>query len=405
MISVTEAESRILKTIKRTPLEQLSIANCFGRVTGKEVVSRRTQPPIPVSAMDGYAVRATDVESVPVELCVVGYAAAGGSYDGALGVGEAVRIFTGAPVPTGADAIVIQEHTEECTKDRVLLKQSATVGTYIRPAGLDFSEGDVLIAAGTRLTARHVGLAAAMNVPWMMVHRQPRVAILATGDEIVMPGEEIGPNQIVSSNAIALAAFVTAMGGHPILLGIAPDDREALHSMTDGIAGNDMLVTTGGASVGDHDLVQEVLSNRGLNVDFWRIAMRPGKPLMFGEIEGIPVLGLPGNPVSSMVCAMIFLRPALACMQGLDTFDQDMLNLRLANNLPANDRRQDYLRATFEAEKDGETTVRVFSKQDSSMMATLTRADGLVVRKPHAEPLSAGSRVKVLRMPSGIFHV
>jgi len=405
MISVAEAESRILKTIKRTPLEQLSIANCFGRVTGKEVVSRRTQPPIPVSAMDGYAVRATDVESVPVELCVVGYAAAGGSYDGILGVGEAVRIFTGAPVPAGADAIIFQEDTEERAEDRVLLNRSAAAGTYIRPAGLDFSDGDVLITAGTRLTARHVGLVAAMNVPWMMVHRQPRVAILATGDEIVMPGEKIGPNQIVSSNAIALAAFVSAMGGHPMLLGIAPDDRQALHSMTDGIAGNDILVTTGGASVGDHDLVQEVLGKRGLDVDFWRVAMRPGKPLMFGNIEGIPVLGLPGNPVSSMVCAMIFLRPVLARMQGLDTLDQDMLSLRLADSLPANDRRQDYLRAIFEVDEDGETVVRVFSKQDSSMMATLTRADGLVVRKPNAQPLTAGSRVNVLKMPSGIFQV
>ena len=219
-----------------------------------------------------------------------------------------------------------------------------------------------------------------------------------------MPGEEIGPNQIVSSNAIALSAFVSAMGGEPVLLGIAPDDRDALHAMTDGIVGNDMLVTTGGASVGDHDLVQDVLGARGMDVDFWRIAMRPGKPLMFGDIDGIPVLGLPGNPVSSMVCAMIFLRPALARMQGIDAADQDLLNMRLASALPENDRRQDYLRATFEAGDNGENLVRTFSKQDSSMMATLTLADGLVVRAPHAPSLEAGSRVEVLKMPSGVFR-
>ena len=404
MISVAEAESRILKSVKPTPLEQLAITDCFGRVTGQDVVSRRTQPPMAVSAMDGYAVRAADVTNTPVELNIVGYAPAGGSYDKTLGSGEAVRIFTGAPVPNGADAIVIQEDTETREDERVQVNMGASAGTYIRPAGLDFTEGDALIRAGTRLTARHVGLAAAMNVPWMMVHRPPRVAILATGDEIVMPGEEIGPNQIVSSNAIALSAFVTAMGGDPVLLGIAPDDRDALHAMTDGIGGNDMLVTTGGASVGDHDLVQDVLGARGMDIDFWRIAMRPGKPLMFGDIDGVPVLGLPGNPVSSMVCAMIFLRPALARMQGLDGMDQDLLNLRLATALPENDRRQDYLRATFEVGEDGETLVHAFSKQDSSMMATLTLADGLVVRPPHAPAQEAGTRVDVLKMPSGVFR-
>ena len=404
MISVAEAESRILTAVRMTPLEQLAITDCFGRVTGRDVISRRTQPPMAVSAMDGYAVRAADVENTPVELCVVGYAPAGGSYDDTLGPGEAVRIFTGAPVPSGADAIIIQEDTDHREDERVQVNSGASPGTYIRPAGLDFAEGDALIAAGTRLTARHVGLAAAMNVPWMMVHRPPRVAILATGDEIVMPGEEIGRNQIVSSNAIALSAFVSAMGGEPVLLGIAPDDPDALHAMTDGIVGNDMLVTTGGASVGDHDLVQDVLGARGMDVDFWRIAMRPGKPLMFGDIDGIPVLGLPGNPVSSMVCAMIFLRPALARMQGTDAADQDLINMRLASDLSGNDRRQDYLRATFEAGDNGETLVRTFSKQDSSMMATLTLADGLVVRAPHAPPLEAGSRVQVLKMPSGVFR-
>jgi molybdopterin molybdotransferase len=404
MISVAEAEQRILAALRRTPLEQIVLTESLGRVIGEDVRSRRTQPPMAVSAMDGFAVRCDDVATVPADLCIVGYAPAGGSYDKTVKPGEAVRIFTGAPVPAGADTIVIQEDTD-INGDRVRVKESAARGTYIRPAGLDFAEGDVLIKAGTRMTARHVGLAAAMNVPWLMAYRQPRVAILATGDEIVMPGEPIGRNQIVSSNAIALAAFVTAMGGEPVLLGIAPDDRDGLRHMAAGIAGNDMLVTTGGASVGDHDLVQDVLSERGMNVDFWRIAMRPGKPLMFGQIEGTPVLGLPGNPVSSLVCAMIFLRPALTFMQGAQATGSDILHLRTTTDLPANDRRQDFLRATFELGSDGETMVRAFDKQDSSMMATLTHADGLVIRLPHAPAVKAGERIDVLKMPSGVFHI
>ncbi len=404
MISVAEAEQRILAALRRTPLEQIVLTESLGRVIGEDVRSRRTQPPMAVSAMDGFAVRSDDVANVPADLCIVGYAPAGGSYDETVKPGEAVRIFTGAPVPAGADTIVIQEDTD-IDGDSVRVKESAARGTYIRPAGLDFAEGDVLIKAGTRMTARHVGLAAAMNVPWLMAYRQPRVAILATGDEIVMPGEPIGRNQIVSSNAIALAAFVTAMGGEPVLLGIAPDDRDGLRHMAAGIAGNDMLVTTGGASVGDHDLVQDVLSERGMNVDFWRIAMRPGKPLMFGQIEGTPVLGLPGNPVSSLVCAMIFLRPALTFMQGAQATGSDILHLRTTTDLPANDRRQDFLRATFELGSDGETMVRAFDKQDSSMMATLTHADGLVIRLPHAPAVKAGERIDVLKMPSGVFHI
>jgi molybdopterin molybdotransferase len=403
MISVSEAEERILAALKPMPLEQIMITDSFGRVVGEDVKSRRTQPPMAVSAMDGYAVRAADVQNIPTDLKIVGYSPAGGSYDETIKEGETVRIFTGAPIPAGADAIVIQEDTL-LTDNNVRINRGAPAGKYVRPAGLDFAEGDVLIPKGTRMTARHVGLTAAMNVPWLMTYRKPRVAILATGDEIVMPGEEIGRNQIVSSNAIALAAFVRAMGAEPVLLGIAPDDRDSLRRMAYGIVGNDMLLTTGGASVGDHDLVQDVLREGGMNVDFWRIAMRPGKPLMFGDIGGIPVLGLPGNPVSSLVCAMIFLRPALARMQGAVEADRDTTYLKLADDLPKNDRRQDYLRATFETDNNGETVVRSFHHQDSSMMATLTHADGLIGRPAHGPALSAGERVEVLRMPIGVYR-
>tara|TARA_B100000676_G_C18080115_1_gene850563 strand:+ start:1175 stop:2389 length:1215 start_codon:yes stop_codon:yes gene_type:complete len=402
MIQVSEAERRILAAISPMPLEQVVITDSFGRVAGEDIHSRRTQPPMPVSAMDGYAVRAEDVLNTPTKLQIVGYAPAGASYEKPLKTGEAVRIFTGAPVPIGANAIIIQEDTEQ-VGEFVLINESATSGRYIRPAGLDFSEDDILISAGTRMTARHVGLMAAMNVPWMMAHRRPRVAILATGDEIVMPGDPIGQNQIVSSNAIALSAFVKAMGGQPVLLGIAPDDRNALRQIASGISGNDILVTTGGASVGDHDLVQDVLSNRGMNVDFWRIAMRPGKPLMFGVIDQIPVLGLPGNPVSSLVCAMIFLRPALAKMQGLKKVQHEIHRMISASDLPENDHRQDYLRAKIETTATKDKTIRAFSEQDSSMMATLTKSDALIIREPYAPALKAGESVNILKMPSGIY--
>lgn len=404
MIPVSEARDRILAALSPLPLEQVPLFDAFGRVVGESLISRRTQPPMAVSAMDGYAVRARDVETVPVTLRIVGYAPAGDAYEGTLDAGEAVRIFTGAPVPQGADTIVIQEDSEQ-DGDRVIVREGATAGTYVRPAGLDFKAGDALISAGTLLSARHVGLAAAMNLPWLMVHRRPRVAILATGDEIVMPGDPVGPNQIVSSNAIALSAFVRAMGGEPVLLGIAPDERASLGRMTEGIKGSDMLVTTGGASVGDHDLVQQVLGERGMQIDFWQIAMRPGKPLMFGSIGGIPVLGLPGNPVSSLVCAMIFLGPALARMQGRSDNPHGVSRMKLGSDLRANDKRQDYLRATIDLTGSEEPIVRPFAKQDSSMMGTLTKADALILRAPFAPTLSAGEYVDVMPMPSGVFKV
>src|SRR5207302_8950320 len=237
-------------------------------------------------------------------------------YGGTIAAGEAARIFTGAPLPAGADAIVIQEDTER-DGDRVTVKEGAPKGRYVRRAGLDFAEGDVLLKAGRRLTPRDIGLAAAMNRPWLFVHRRPRVGILSTGDEIVMPGDPIGPHQIVSSNALALAAFVTATGGVPVLVGNAPDDPDALRRIAAAAHGVDLFVTTGGVSVGEHDLVRDVLSEDGLDIDFWEIAMRPGKPLMFGHYRGMPTIGLPGNPVSTLVCSLIFLKPAIDRLSGL----------------------------------------------------------------------------------------
>src|SRR5438105_12393211 len=315
MISVEEALARLLAPLEPVPVEQISIAEGAGRVLAEDLAARRTQPPFAVSAMDGYAVRAEDVVQVPARLRIVAEIPAGAGYDGTIGPGEAARIFTGAPIPAGADAIVIQENTAR-DGDRVEVREGAAKGRYVRRAGLDFAEGEVLLEAGRRLTPRDIGLAAAMNRPWLFVHRRPRVGILSTGDEIVMPGDPIGPHQIVSSNSLSLAAFVAACGGIPVSVGNAPGDPAALRQVAAATRGVDLLVTTGGASVGEHDLVRDALGADGLELDFWQIAMRPGKPLMVGRYRGTPMVGLPGNPVSALVCALLFLRPALDCLSG-----------------------------------------------------------------------------------------
>jgi molybdopterin molybdotransferase len=404
MLSVKEARDRILTAITPTPAEQIGMANGLGRVLAEDIASRRTQPPTDVSAMDGYAVRAADVATVPTTLKIIGHAPAGGEHDGALDAGETVRIFTGGPVPKGADAIVIQEDTD-ADGDAVTVKESSPVGHYVRPAGLDFSEGDVILRAGDVMTARNVGIAAAMNVPWLSVRRKPRIAILATGDEIVMPGDPLGPNQIVSSNSLALAATIEAVGGEPILLGIAPDDRDALSAMAAAASGADMLVTTGGASVGDHDLIQSVLGDDGLEVDFWRIAMRPGKPLIFGHIKGTPLLGLPGNPVSTLVCGIIFLIPALQKMLGCAPVTNATESVVLGVDLGANDQREDYLRARLSVDEKGLRVATPFSKQDSSMLSRLVLADCLIIRAPHAAAINAGAQVDILPMPHGLTRI
>jgi molybdopterin molybdotransferase len=395
VIPVEEACKRLLAPLTPLAAEQVSLADALGRVLAEDVAARRTQPPFPASAMDGYAVRSADVARVPARLTVVGSVPAGQAYAGTVGRGEAVRIFTGAPVPNGADSIVIQEDTERAG-DIVTVREAAPEGQFVRPAGLDFREGDVGLRAGRRLTARDVGLAAAMNRPWLLVRRQPRVAILPTGDEVVLPGDPVGPNQIVSSNGLALAAFVTQCGGIPLQLPIAPDDNSALQRIALGAAGADFLVTTGGASVGDHDLVREALQAGGLVLDFWKIAMRPGKPLMVGRFRDTPMLGLPGNPVSTLVCALLFLKPAIERLLGLEGAEAPPVRARLALGLPANDQRQDYLRATLTRAADGALEARPFSRQDSSMMSALAQSDCLIVRQPRAPAAAAGDSVEVI---------
>jgi molybdopterin molybdotransferase len=397
MISVEEALNRILAGIGGPmPAEEVPLTAGLGRILAEDVTARLTQPPVAVSAMDGYAVRAVDVATVPARLTVIGMAPAGRPFNGSIGPGQAVRIFTGAAVPDGADAVVIQEDTE-AAGNTVTVREGAPAGRFIRPAGLDFRAGSVGLTAGKRLTSRDIGLAAAMNRPWLRLRRRPRVAILSTGDELVNPGESPQAGQIVSSNAFGLAAFVTAEGGEPLMLGISPDDPQQLLQSIEAAAGADLLVTSGGASVGEHDLIANALGAAGMELDFWKIAMRPGKPLLFGRLGRMPVLGLPGNPVSSLVCAIVFLRPALAAMLGQKAGGSSETTARLGRDLPENDRRQDYLRSELTVDPKG-LVATPFERQDSAMLSLLVRAGCLVIRPPHAAAARAGEAVQILRL-------
>lgn len=396
MLSVDEALARILAPLRPTPTEIVALPEAWGRVLAGPVQARLTQPPTDMSAMDGYALRAADGEA-GARLAVIGHAPAGRPFAGRIGGGQAVRLFTGSVVPDGADCVLPQEDVDR-EGDCILLREAGRPGRHIRRAGQDFRQGDTLVPGGVRLGARAVGLIAAGNHPWVHVHRQPRVAILATGDEVVLPGEPLAVGSIVSSNAHALAALVRARGGMPVLLPIAPDDPAAIASVADRLSGIDLLLTTGGASVGDHDLVQASLATRGFALDFWRIAMRPGKPLLFGRLGDVPVLGLPGNPVSAFVCAVLFLLPALARLGGLPDTAAPVVPARLAAPVPANDQRADYLRAALSTDQAGDLVATPFDRQDSSLMQVLANAGCLVLRAPHAPPLPAGAAVSVLRL-------
>jgi molybdopterin molybdotransferase len=398
MISVEEARERILASLHPTPGEVVALPDAWGRVTVTPVIARLTQPPADVSAMDGYALRAAD-GTLGAVLKVIGSAPAGHPFDSSVAAGQALRIFTGSVVPAGADAILLQEDAT-ATGTEVRVNEAVTAGRHIRRAGQDFGAGDAVIPAGRRITARDAGLAAAANHPWLTVHRMPRVAILATGDEIAMPGEPIPSGGIVSSNSHALAALVRATGGEPIVLPVARDTREAVAAVADAVHGVDMLVTTGGASVGDHDLVIESLQSRGMTLDFWQIAMRPGKPLLYGQLGAVPVLGLPGNPVSAMVCAILFLLPALSRLTGLPAGPPPTIQAFAGAALRANDHRADHLRATVTADAQGRVVVTPFPVQDSAMLRRLAHADALILRAPNAPAVAEGAEVTAIRLDS-----
>ncbi|MEO0428807.1 MAG: gephyrin-like molybdotransferase Glp [Pseudomonadota bacterium] len=396
MLSVDEARARVLSLVAPFGTERVALTEAAGRMLAEDAIAIRAQPPFAASAMDGYAVRAAEA-AAGATLAVAGESAAGHRAPMALPPGAAIRIFTGAPMPEGADSILIQEDAER-DGDRITVREAPAPGAHLRPAGADFAEG-YRLTAPRHLGPREIGLLAAMNVAEPAVSRRPTVAIVPTGDELVWPGEHPGPDQIIASSAPALAARVAAAGAVPRLCPIARDTRESLLAALDAARGADILVTLGGASVGDHDLVAEVLGDAGLSLDFYKIRMRPGKPLMAGRIaDGPAMLGLPGNPVSAMVCAELFLVPAIARCLGwpADALAPRLLTGILAHDLGANGDREHYMRATLAWDADGRARLTVAGRQDSSLQSVLADASALVRRMPGAGPLPAGSAVDYL---------
>jgi molybdopterin molybdotransferase len=398
LLPVDEALRRILAGASKLETDAAFLGEAGGRVLAADLHAKRQQPPFAASAMDGYALRAADVANVPATLKLIGQSAAGHAFLGVVSAGETVRIFTGAPVPKGADSVVIQENA--VARDQTVeIVETIALGRNIRKAGLDFSQGDVLLQAGRVLDPAALSLAASADHPTVQVVRRPRVAILATGDELVSPGEPCRPDQIIASNSFGLAEIVRQAGGVAIDLGIAEDRMEALDKALDrAIAAKaDILVTLGGASVGDHDLVQPALAARGMELDFWKIALRPGKPLMFGHLDRMKILGLPGNPVSSLICAHVFLTPLIHALTGR-SHEPNLRVAKLGSDMAMNDQRQDYVRARVVIGADGQLTATPFALQDSSMLKFLADANGLIIRQPHASAVKAGTDCTVLML-------
>lgn len=400
LLPVAEALDRLLSAAKPVlTTESIALSNAEGRVLAQQLEARLTQPPFHSSAMDGYALRAADATDVGSELTVIGTASAGHAFAGSVGPGQTVRIFTGAPVPEGADAVLIQEDAEVLEGGRIRTTFPVTAGRHIRPRGQDFTQGEAVLEAGTRLSFADLTLAAATNHAELPVYRKPVVALLATGDELVPPGGTPNEAQIIASNTFGVAALARKAGAEILDLGIVADDDALIRAAMDkAIAAKaDVLVTLGGASVGDHDLVQAALKAQGMELDFWRIAMRPGKPLMVGTIGTMQVLGLPGNPVASLVCSLLFLEPLLNKLSHHPHRSRE-ITIITATDLKANDIRQDYLRARITGEENGKPIAEVFTKQDSSMMKIMANSDCLLIRPPNAPELPAGAECLAIRL-------
>lgn len=398
-LSVADALARVLADAAPLPSEQAPLAEADERVLTKDLAALRTQPPADLSAMDGYAVRAADVAQAPARLRVIGEVPAGRPFERPVGPGEAVRIFTGGVIPQGADTIVIQEVASR-DGDGVVISKGAVKGRHVRAQGRDFAAGAPLLKRGHRLTARDLALAAAMNHAAVPVHRRPRLGVFATGDELVPPGAQLGPGQIVHSNNFAVAALAGREGAEAIDLGIVPDRIDATIDAVRraGALGVDVLVTTGGASVGDYDLVQKALAAEGMALSFWKIAMRPGRPMMHGRLGSIHVLGLPGNPVSAYVCSILFVVPLLRRLAGRSDVAPSPEPALLGRSLPENDEREEYMRASLATDANGNLVATPFPDQDSSLLVPLAHADCLLIRPPRASAAEAGSRCHVLRL-------
>ena len=388
LLSVAEALARVTQGLEPLEPERVKLEQARGRVLAEDIAAHLTQPPFDAAAMDGYAVRAADVAVLPATLRLIGDALAGRGFDGEVKQGEGVRIFTGAPVPKGADTVVIQENTE--VAPGVVTVKDAAPRRHIRPRGQDFTKGEVLLRAGTRLGPRELMLAAAMNHAELPVRRKPKVAILATGDEVVPPGTALDRDQIVSSVPVGLAALIEAQGGEPMSLGIAQDTAESIVTLASTGKGADILVTVGGASVGERDLVSAALRSGGMELDFWKIAMRPGKPLLYGRLGNQRVLGVPGNPVAALICGLVFLVPILHRLLGLREHGREPQEAVLGQALEANGPREHYMRGTSTWRSGGERLVIPLAAQDSALMADFARADCLIVRPPDAPALAEG---------------
>lgn len=399
LMPVDQALEIISQQFRPLEAEDIPLAQALGRTTACDHFAAVTQPPFNASAMDGYAMRAVDVAQCPVELTVTGEVAAGKAYSGEVTPGTTVRIFTGGPVPKGADTVIMQENTDRLSEDMVRINIGAEKGRNIRPAGNDFAKDQKLVTAGSVLTSRHIGMMAAANIAAVSVRRKPRIALLSTGDELVNVGEEVGPDQIINSNNLLMSTLVVENGGEPVDLGIARDnvasleEKIALLRATEKV---DMFITIGGASVGDHDLIQKVLGQHGLKVAFWKIAIRPGKPMIFGEFNDGPMIGLPGNPASAFVCAINFMVPALHIMLGRAAIGAPTSYAFVDHDLPENGSRQDYMRAQYSENDRGEKIVTTTPKQDSAKLSTLANANCLLIRAPHAPAITKGTQVKIM---------
>ena len=400
LLSVAEARARVLAGSEPRGSERVPLSEALARTLAAPLVAQRTQPPFPASAMDGFALRAADLATLPAQLKVIGESAAGHGFAGLIRRGEAVRIFTGAPVPQGADAVLMQEDATLAGESLTAMR-AVVEGRHIRSVGIDFTAGESLLPAGTRLGPVDIALAAASGHAEIAVVRKPRVAILATGDELVQPGEAVGADQIVASNSFAIAAYVRQSGGEPIDLGIASDDFAALEKAVRAArkAEADVLVMLGGASVGKHDLVRSALAKEGMELGFWRIAMRPGKPLIHGRLGDMLILGLPGNPASSVVCALLFLVPLLRALSGDPHAGDDPTEPAvLGRAVPANGQREDYLRAELSRSGDGLPVATPHDLQDSSLLRIFAQSQCLLVRPPHAPAAAAGDLCRIIKL-------
>jgi molybdopterin molybdotransferase len=389
MLSVEEATQRIIAAFTPLESERVPLEDAAGRTLAADALAKADQPPFPSSAMDGYAVRSADQGPRRV----IASAPAGHPFSGTVGPQEAVRLFTGSRVPDGADAVLAQEDAR-VAGDRVEFSAAPFPGKFIRAKGLDFRAGQVLAAKGACLSARDLALLAAGDLSHVEAVRRPLIALASTGDELSLPGSPRMPGGIVASSVYGLMPWIAQWGGLPRNLGILPDDSKAIAALAKEKC--DLLVTTGGASVGDHDLVRPALNAKGFALGFWKIAMRPGKPLIFGHLGKTPLLGLPGNPVSSLVCALLYLRPAIWAMLGRKP-EQLLKPARLIGTLDANGERQDYLRAKGEW-RDGVLWARPFPRQDSSLLKDFSAADLLVMRPPRAPALTQGGTIEVLAL-------